>query len=74
MPEEKTDPRDALERIASLVTSLRKHDANGSYAAADLLEAALSILLTPSEARNFSVGKLKNEDCLRLVALQMRYG
>ena len=60
-----------IDTIPALVEHLRQHDAHGSFAAADLLDAAHFILSTFHD-RDLSLGKLSNADCLRLMALRLR--
>ena len=60
-----------IETIPAQVEHLRQHDAHGSFAAADLLDAAHFILSTLND-RDFNLGKVTNADCLRLLALRLR--
>lgn len=63
-------PGTIIDNLPHLIERLRSHDANGSFAAADLLEAAHRILIAPAGREVFGL-RLANPDMLRLVALRM---
>ena len=71
MNENTTDWSSTIEQLLPLIAHLRKHIANGSIAAADLLEAAHRILVAPAHPGGVGI-RLTNADCLRVMALRLK--
>lgn len=64
-------PATIIDNLPALIGRLRTHNANGSFAAADLLEAAHRILVAPAHPGVVGI-RLTNADCLRVTALRMK--